>query len=53
MSGIMDKVKDVAQGKEDQAAQPGDKVEGAADNFVNQGMLCTQSWSILSHSLTD
>eukprot|EP00249_Psilotum_nudum_P004146 c1768_g1_i1 orf=19-234(-) len=35
MSGLMDKVKDVAGKKENNMGQPGDNVERSADNAAN------------------
>jgi hypothetical protein len=37
MSGLVDKVKGMAEKHLDKKAQPGDQVEQNADNTVNQG----------------
>lgn len=39
MSGLMDKAKEKLGQKENNFGQPGDKVEGQADNSVNSSKL--------------
>ena len=51
MSGLMDAAKDAVGGGGDKGSQPGDQIEGQADNAANNGTTPLLPIFLLSHPL--